>query len=272
MFSVRYLQPQPLFDTPALRIRGIGIRETMPHCFVSRPEGTGDCLLMLFHDEAEWAHGDETHPLEPGTMIIWLTDMEHHYGNRRQRWTHSWIHCDGPTVADAVTATGVACGRPLSLFNPSRIERYLLDLNEEIQGPRPADPTIVRQTLSNLIHESARPAAPNPRPLMPELLRVRDILDSRYNEKLDLTLLAREVHWSVPHLCTEFRRSFGLPPMTYLTQRRLEAACTMLRGTTLGVAEVGQRVGYEDLYHFSKLFKKHQGTSPTQFRAQTVAK
>ncbi len=53
MFKVRYLYPQPLFKTPGLSIRGIGIREVMLPSYFQRPTGTGDYLFMIFHDSVQ---------------------------------------------------------------------------------------------------------------------------------------------------------------------------------------------------------------------------
>jgi AraC-like DNA-binding protein len=203
-------------------------------------------------------------------MVIWPRGAAHFYGNRKQRWSHSWVHCDGRAVGEALEISPNACRCPLVLFNPSRIERYLWDLNEEIQGPRPAEPVIVRHTLLNIIFEAARLPGTHPHRVAPELLHIRNVMDVRYDEKLDLTLLAREIHWSAPHLCSEFRRCFGVPPITYLIHRRLEAAASMLRNTPLSIGEVGRRVGYDDVYHFSKSFKQFHGQPPTRYRTQVM--
>ncbi|HBI1921661.1 TPA: AraC family transcriptional regulator, partial [Enterococcus faecalis] len=39
----------------------------------------------------------------------------------------------------------------------------------------------------------------------------------------------------------------------------------LLKNDSLSVKEVAKTVGYEDAYHFSKLFKKYYGKSPSQF-------
>ncbi|EGO8073496.1 helix-turn-helix transcriptional regulator, partial [Enterococcus faecalis] len=54
-------------------------------------------------------------------------------------------------------------------------------------------------------------------------------------------------------------------PINYLIQIRLNHAKELLKNDSLSVKEVAKTVGYEDAYHFSKLFKKYYGKSPSQF-------
>lgn len=50
--------------------------------------------------------------------------------------------------------------------------------------------------------------------------------------------------------------------MTCGIQQRMHRAVYLLRDINQSVTEVGRAVGYEDIYHFSKLFKRHIGIAP----------
>jgi len=71
------------------------------------------------------------------------------------------------------------------------------------------------------------------------------------------------------HFSAEFRRHFGVPPVGYLIRRRLHHAAYLLQDVNLSVAEAGQRVGYDDLFYFSKLFKRFHGASPRAWRERS---
>ena len=45
-------------------------------------------------------------------------------------------------------------------------------------------------------------------------------------------------------------------------------ACEILRQTNLPVAHIAKGVGYTDPFAFSKIFRKHKGVSPSQYRTQ----
>lgn len=268
VLSIRYLSSQtPVFQMPRLSIRGLGIRETMPACLIRRPQGTGDYLFMIFHDPVWFGPGDSPIPLERGVMVLWDRQAPHFYGNPHQPWCHSWIHCDGQRVAKALRTTSVKRNHPLHPVDPSRILRYLSDLHEEVMGRVAGDPVIVHHTLVNLIHAAARQKDDWPQmALPPELNRIKELIDRDYHKPMSLRQLAALAGMSGPYLCTEFRRCFGIPPMSYLLQRRLNTAATLLRTTDLPVGEIGRRVGYHDPYYFSKHFKNRFGVSPKQLR------
>ncbi len=69
------------------------------------------------------------------------------------------------------------------------------------------------------------------------------------------------------HLSFEFSREAGETFTEYLSRTRVEEAKRLLATTSLLVYEVGERVGYPNVEHFSRVFKKWVGVSPVRFKA-----
>ena len=69
------------------------------------------------------------------------------------------------------------------------------------------------------------------------------------------------------HLSFEFSRETGETFTEYLSRTRVEEAKRLLATTPLLVYEVGERVGYPNVEHFSRVFKKLVGVSPVRFKA-----
>lgn len=78
--------------------------------------------------------------------------------------------------------------------------------------------------------------------------------------------LAAEASVSVSLLDERFRAVLGLAPIRYLSAWRMHVAGDLLRSTTLGVAAVARRVGYESEEAFSRAFKRATGRSPSEAR------
>lgn len=268
MLRARFLHDRPLFRSAGLSIRGIGVNETMPASFCDRPNGTGDWLFMVFHDTVSLRPKRGEIRVEPGTMIFWSRGASHGYGDRSARWSHSWIHCDGPAVSAIVRNAKMKLDRPHVLRDPSIVLDCLLDLHEELSATAvKVDPVIVRNTFENLVREAARNATRERKPqASPGLSRAKLHIDSRYEQRIDLAQLAAIAELSPRHFCSEFARQYGAPPIAYLIQRRLHAAAALLRGSSVTVETAGRRVGYGDVFHFSKQFKAFFGVPPSQLR------
>ena len=100
------------------------------------------------------------------------------------------------------------------------------------------------------------------------LRRVRDLIDRRYAEPLDVPALARAAFMSPGHFSRSFREAFGETPYSYLMTRRIERAKALLRQGDLTVTEVCFAVGCSSLGSFSSRFTELVGQSPSAYRAR----
>ncbi len=103
----------------------------------------------------------------------------------------------------------------------------------------------------------------------PQPAALRQILtyaDNHLQMKLSLDGLARFAGLSHSSVGRLFRQHLGCTAVQWLTRRKLEKARELLRTTRLTVAETGQRIGIDDSFYFSKLFKKHIGLPLAEYR------
>ncbi|MBR0288235.1 MAG: helix-turn-helix domain-containing protein, partial [Selenomonadaceae bacterium] len=62
------------------------------------------------------------------------------------------------------------------------------------------------------------------------------------------------------------KKETGLSPIQYMMQRRIGEAQSLLVETSLPIQEIEFRLGFNDSAHFSKMFKKHVGVTPKEYR------
>ena len=85
-------------------------------------------------------------------------------------------------------------------------------------------------------------------------------------EDLSLSVLAEEFHLNPQYISQLFKNEIGVNFLTYLTNIRMEKAKKLLLSTSLSVAEVADKSGYGDYRVFTKVFKKSEGITPSQYR------
>jgi AraC family transcriptional regulator, arabinose operon regulatory protein len=252
-----------------LTIRGIGVHEKMVPCIVDRPTGTGDFLFMLFYNDVAIGAGGKPAACKLETLMLWTPDRPQYYGNLKAPFDHTWIHCDGSFVRAQLARLRLPCNRPFLLTDIMPTERDFLMLHEELTHRAGPDLVIVENILQNWFHEIARqlkqPAAPGQTPPL-ALLAVKHRLESEYEKPAHLADLAEKACMSVPHFCALFKKHFGTSAIDYQIRVRMQQAVYWLKDRNLTIGEVASRVGYDDIFYFSKLFKKHYGVSPRAMR------
>lgn len=98
------------------------------------------------------------------------------------------------------------------------------------------------------------------------LLRVRNHMDRRYAEPLDVEQLAALAYMTRAHFIREFKRVFSETPYRYLQRRRVERAMFLLRHDDMNVTEICMAVGFSSLGTFSRTFSEIVGRSPLAYR------
>jgi AraC family transcriptional regulator of arabinose operon len=239
----------------------------MVPCMIDRPEGTHDYLFMLFHSEVRVKAEEGESLWSTPSLMVWAPPDGHYYGNTEQEWDHSWFHCSGKAVSVSLKACGLPLRKRVEVTDASLMERFLLEAAAELNSWSQPDTKILRNLFENFVRASARQAFQQPAQFAPaRLLAVRAHAEQHFHERLSLRELAKWAGWSEPHLCSEFRRFFGIPVMQFVQTLRMNQAAYLLRDQNRRIGEIGDAVGYADLFTFSKMFKRHFGIGPRKFR------
>ena len=91
-------------------------------------------------------------------------------------------------------------------------------------------------------------------------------IDEHYYENLRLGDFAKENHISLGHLSFLLKRALGKKYTDYITEKRLNAACEKLCSTRQNIFNISQDVGFSEYNYFIKIFRKHYGITPTEYR------
>lgn len=87
-----------------------------------------------------------------------------------------------------------------------------------------------------------------------------------YNRDINIDEYAKERYMSSCWFIRNFKKQVGMTPMQYIISIRMSNAQNLLENTDYNIKEISEILGYENPLYFSRLFTKHTGFSPREYR------
>ena len=101
-----------------------------------------------------------------------------------------------------------------------------------------------------------------------DLKKVLNYIDRNIKRGVTLDMAAAYVGMSASYFSKFFKKYMGVNFITYVTDRKIEAAKDMLINTDRPVVNIAYDLSYSETNYFSKTFKKKVGVTPTEYREQ----
>ena len=124
------------------------------------------------------------------------------------------------------------------------------------------------ELLAIVLSEATRRETVEPDEPLPVRLAMEFMAIHHSKAELSLADIARAAHLSPDHFGRVFKKSTGTTPMRHLSSVRIGQACLVLSRSNLRIREVSALVGFEDQFHFSRVFRQIVGQAPRAYRAQ----
>lgn len=102
------------------------------------------------------------------------------------------------------------------------------------------------------------------------ILKLIGYISEHVSENITVATLADISCLTESHLVKAFRKELGVTPLQYIIKKRIQHAQTLLLGTEMTVSEVSQSAGFTDSSYFVRLFKRHIGYTPQQYRDRLI--
>lgn len=150
---------------------------------------------------------------------------------------------------------------------PVRLARMMV---MDAGAGRISDPLIASSCVYQFVTELARMQVTTlqDRDNWPEnIRRAAAYIELNYAQMISIDQLSEVVSLSKYHLIRRFSASTGLTPGAYLTRVRTEKAMELLRGTSLSIEAIAQRLGYSSGSYFIRAFRNLTGLTPGEFRS-----
>jgi len=163
--------------------------------------------------------------------------------------------------------------KPLLNMEDALVSSAILALEADVRQDSPLGPiygeTIAAALMTHLVHEHGE--------IAPDRLgrlalnanvaaRVRDYIEAHAAEPILLGDLASLAGMEIHKVARAFKRTFGIAPHRYILRARVARAKAMLRKHELSLVDVALTAGFSNQSHFTKVFKKATGLSPSNYR------
>lgn len=255
-----------------LHINVIAFRKTHDY-IVNVPSGTRGHFFYLFHEEVQLMTERGLLEVPANTFIIFPPRVLIYMGRTDTPWHGSWLRCCGQSVKKLIERSGLKTYETYYLNDSTMCEEFLSKLHDEMKHPRGADMVNLEMLLQlwlRNINRECRGSLTGEIPL--PFRKAREYIEINLHRDFSLDRLARHAGISKSYLCKGFKQHYGRPPLDYAIKLRLQEAIEMLYNADMNISEIALRCGYEDIFYFSKLFKKHLGSSPANYRRNYLLK
>lgn len=95
---------------------------------------------------------------------------------------------------------------------------------------------------------------------------VRRYIDAHFKETLTLDILAEIARVNKFYLAHSFKEEYGVSPITYQLNRRIEEGCYLLQQTDMSLTQISRVLGFSSPSYFSQIFRKYKKLTPSEYR------
>jgi AraC-like DNA-binding protein len=118
--------------------------------------------------------------------------------------------------------------------------------------------------------DAATDGGPAPTRLPFRVDEVKRFLQERYSDSLTLDGIAARYGFNPSYFSRLFHREAGVPLVGYINGVRIQHSCQLLKRTGMSVLEIALSVGYNNVSHFNRYFRRTMGMSPREYRTRSV--
>lgn len=93
-------------------------------------------------------------------------------------------------------------------------------------------------------------------------------IDEHFIEPVTLDLITEHIHVNKYYLAHEFKKTYGISPMSYLNEKRIKESEYMLQNTDYSLAQIASMLGFSSPSYFSQSFRRAKDMSPAEYRKQ----
>ena len=252
-----------------------GIEKCEKPFFFSPENNDSYRIYNVTEGKGEFEADGKAYKAEKGDFFVFRPGMKIRYSSRsaEELWTYCWISFGGTDAEFYLSETGLGAVTPQKRSDPagfySAVEKCL-DLCERERDA--ASQTEINSLLLRSLCAINKPRASKIRQRAAvQTEKALRFIESNYMRGITARDVTAELNIDRTHFFRIFKAKTGFSPEQYIMRMRIKKAKELLASGTNTVTEIASLVGVNDVFYFSKLFKRAEGISPTEYRKRAHA-
>lgn len=243
--------------------------------YINRPQGMkGYIINLTLRGQGRANIGESVLPFRQNELLLFPPGVPHQYGRdeHSEHWDHLWVYfIPRPYWLDWLKWDQNIHGiGKTQVSDPARLTQ-LRELFYEVirynSDVTPLSEALAMNALERLILAcfQLQPVS-NHHAHDPRINAVCDYLNDHIAEELKVETLASMVFLSPSRLAHLFKTSLGTTIYAWREKQRINRARLLIQSTPLPIFKIAQSVGYSDAVYFTKIFRKHNGIPPAEYK------
>ncbi|MCI7691358.1 MAG: AraC family transcriptional regulator [Oscillospiraceae bacterium] len=238
----------------------------------SRPKGRKDYqLLYIAAGQGHFFVNGQERVVSAGNIIVYLPGQPQEYVYFKDDKTDVyWVHFTGNDVERIIDYYNIRLSENIIYIGTSPDYQWLFgQIIQEMQLCRPRFEELISLLLRNifiLISRNLIGANRADNSLENEVELAMHYFRENYRSEVNVEDYALSRGMSASNFYRVFKQISGSTPLQFILKLRLSNAQNLLENSNLTIAEIASAVGYENPLYFSRLFHKHIGVSPFEYR------
>ena len=239
---------------------------------IERPDGTGDCLLLILKSPAIFTLDGRDITVSENTFFFYPKGMPQYYRAVPQHeFVNDFIHFDFEgDEPEWFSLKYVPVAEPAKLRSIEFLSFCIKAIADENSSDHPLRKDTVYlyfQLMCNKLSEQIHANEQTERGTRYEMmLTVRNQMYANPYWEWNVAWAAHQTRMSRSSFQHIYKEQFGVPFIQDLIRSRIEYAKMLLRTTNMSVQDVSQNAGYRNYEHFARQFRDQCGMTPGQFR------
>lgn len=243
-----------------------------------RPNGRGDYQLLYIAAGSVHFYFDGVERIVPkGNMVLFRPgETQMYYLYSADKPETYWVHFTGSDVGHLLNYYQMPRNENVFFTGTSADYQWLFrQMIQELQLQRINYEDLLNMSLRHIlliINRYLYEGSDIGTDMLDEIERATHYFNEHYNQSIVIEDYAKERGMTANWFIQSFRKVTKYTPMQYIVHLRMTNAMNLIDNTNYNMAQIAAAIGYDNSMYFSRIFKKHTGMTPTEYKRRNEDK